>query len=1100
MSIAKRMISLILVLILVAGLIPAVHAADQAQITGCVIDPNNKEKVSVSVQAPAGTNAEDGKLYLFAVPVYAEGISGYEPIAEMPFASGGNIVFSVDLNNNTEASLLYSKFYVAVKTAGTFCAITDAHYITNPELISASQAPRIRTASKKGIHMTMSIPTELEEMGIRHAFFPIVFKDFISNTETDISYTYNGKTYYFTNVVKDYDNLIYHLTRAGMAVTVALHNQYMAGYEYLIHPDAQQRAGTTNYAINTSNQQGLEAFVAATHFLAERYNGSNSAYGQVDNWIVGNEVNDNLQYYYMGEKELDEFVQEYLRSFRVLYTAIKSGYGNANVYICLQNRWNVGNSTGDYSGKDFLDKFSAYARAQGDIDWGLSYHPYSFPANDPEILNDMAPTLDGSNNATFGVEVTNDLSTPIITMLNLSLLTDYFHTPQLLNPDGQVRSIILGEQGYTSFSNIYGHNEARQSANVALSYYIAEMNKDVDAYLLRALTDEDEGNQYYMFGLREQGADGYPAEAKHAWEMYKYIDTEDSLEYTEFAKAALNITDWSGVVKNWNPSVFSNMGSRVEENLYSVTGCTAAVNITGPMLNQWETGYNVFSLSEYDYAPAYRPDGVAVANPYAYYMDYQGVEKHFDTPLNLSSCDYLCMDVCFTPMDASGASDRLELQVRLRSGNDTYDATGIIDAGKAYTLCLDLSGWDGRSAIDSIEVLDREYGQRKSFSGTFTVYHVRGASSVSGQLPLETVNKELTDLSAAELSYQKYYNYSGAAHQPEVTVKLSGKTLVQHEDFDVIYHNNVNAGEATVVVVGIGDYTGYASGTFTIEGAYPTVYNGIDYAPVYAYGYYKENNPMVVAEVGDDPEALLEHFVTKGMDYALQGIGSFNVLAYAQINGDLGPEFGDDWAAYYMHYLVHGIAEGRPITGVKPEGMEAPVYPAPPCINPDGSVVHTYSHQYDYKCDLCGAERVVNMTRDMMDMYRMYNPNTGEHFYTGSEVERDNLIGHGWQYEGIGFTFPLATGKPVHRLFEPSTGEHLYTMDEAEKAKLMAEGWNYEGIAFNSGFENEVPQYRLHNPNATVGAYHFTASIEERDVLIAAGWEDQGIGWYSMGA
>ena len=170
------------------------------------------------------------------------------------------------------------------------------------------------------------------------------------------------------------------------------------------------------------------------------------------------------------------------------------------------------------------------------------------------------------------------------------------------------------------------------------------------------------------------------------------------------------------------------------------------------------------------------------------------------------------------------------------------------------------------------------------------------------------------------------------------------------------------------------------------------------------------------------------------------------------------------------------------------------------CGTTTGGVVHAYEHQYDYKCDICGKERTVDMTRPMVDMFRMYNPNTGEHFYTGSTEERDNLISVGWQYEGVGFTFPLTTGKPVYRLFQPSTGEHLYTMDEAEKAKLMAEGWNYEGIAFNSGFENEVPQFRLHNPNATVGAYHFTASAEERDNLLAAGWEYQGIGWYSLGA
>ena len=170
------------------------------------------------------------------------------------------------------------------------------------------------------------------------------------------------------------------------------------------------------------------------------------------------------------------------------------------------------------------------------------------------------------------------------------------------------------------------------------------------------------------------------------------------------------------------------------------------------------------------------------------------------------------------------------------------------------------------------------------------------------------------------------------------------------------------------------------------------------------------------------------------------------------------------------------------------------------CGATEGTRVHTYDSKYDYKCNICGSIRSVDMTRPMVDMFRMYDPNSGEHFYTGSIEERQNLINAGWKYEGVGFTFPLTTGKPVHRLYDPITGEHLYTMDENEKNMLLARGWNYEGIAFNSGFENEVPQHRLHNPNATRGAYHFTASIEERDDLIRAGWEYQGIGWYSLGA
>ncbi|MBO5657372.1 MAG: dockerin type I repeat-containing protein, partial [Agathobacter sp.] len=44
-------------------------------------------------------------------------------------------------------------------------------------------------------------------------------------------------------------------------------------------------------------------------------------------------------------------------------------------------------------------------------------------------------------------------------------------------------------------------------------------------------------------------------------------------------------------------------------------------------------------------------------------------------------------------------------------------------------------------------------------------------------------------------------------------------------------------------------------------------------------------------------------------------------------NDDLQARYGNDWAAYYKHYLTYGIEEGRSISGIKPADMTAPVYP-----------------------------------------------------------------------------------------------------------------------------------------------------------------------------
>ena len=166
-------------------------------------------------------------------------------------------------------------------------------------------------------------------------------------------------------------------------------------------------------------------------------------------------------------------------------------------------------------------------------------------------------------------------------------------------------------------------------------------------------------------------------------------------------------------------------------------------------------------------------------------------------------------------------------------------------------------------------------------------------------------------------------------------------------------------------------------------------------------------------------------------------------------------------------------------------------------VDPAVPNAHTYDDKVDGTCNVCGVDRAKVEVRKKHNMLRMYNPYSGEHFYTGSEEERDNLVAAGWKYEGVAFTFPANTGAPVYRLYDPATGEHLYTMDEAEMADLMAKGWNYENIAFNSGYDTEALQHRLHNPYTTVGGYHFTFSEEEMQNLIAAGWIYQGIGWYS---
>ena len=61
------------------------------------------------------------------------------------------------------------------------------------------------------------------------------------------------------------------------------------------------------------------------------------------------------------------------------------------------------------------------------------------------------------------------------------------------------------------------------------------------------------------------------------------------------------------------------------------------------------------------------------------------------------------------------------------------------------------------------------------------------------------------------------YTYDGAEKKPSVTVKHREKTLKLNTDYTVTYKNNKNAGKATVVVTGKGNYSGKQEKNFTIN-------------------------------------------------------------------------------------------------------------------------------------------------------------------------------------------------------------------------------------------------------------------------------------------
>ncbi len=133
-------------------------------------------------------------------------------------------------------------------------------------------------------------------------------------------------------------------------------------------------------------------------------------------------------------------------------------------------------------------------------------------------------------------------------------------------------------------------------------------------------------------------------------------------------------------------------------------------------------------------------------------------------------------------------------------------------------------------------------------------------------------------------------------------------------------------------------------------------------------------------------------------------------------------------------------------------------------------------------------------------MFRLYNPNSGEHFYTASAEEKSKLLPLGWRDEGTGWIAPTKSATPVYRLYNPNEGDHHYTMSQLERDTCVKAGWNYEGIGWYSADSDMDRQklYREFNPNERVGTHNYTTSIDEHNHLVSIGWRNEGTAWYGL--
>ena len=500
---------------------------DYALISSCKIS-GNLEHIEITAEMEQIPSSDDQFIYLFALESYQIINETVEPVACTIKDTDPVIFMDWDYINNRE--YLFDTFVLAIKQNDKYCAISDKFYITNPEVLAENKKKAPVADSIKGLLLdpAMLLSEQLDELSCKQIVYNIPVANLLGETSDrkfpTIYYTYEGVTYALDGyVVAGYDGMFRFLHDKGIIITAIVLNNRDEENSCLIHPLSRDNNNAEYYEFNTVEKEGCETLEAIASFLGERY--GSEEHGLVSNWIIGNEINQREKWNYIAYMGVEDYMRTYESSFRIFYQAIRSHNANAKVYFSIDQMWksNNGSEAAFYNGKDILDTFNWMVKKHGDIDWGLALHPYSYPLNKVDCWTDDA---DYTENA------------PIVSMKNVNVATDYMQNEQFLNKDGEIRSIVLSEVGFTSTEG-----DEIQAAAFAYSYYMALQNEHIDAFLVNRMTDSmEEIEQGLALGL--QTLDGTH---KKMWDVFAHIDEEDGFAYTDFALDIVGVDDWKDI-------------------------------------------------------------------------------------------------------------------------------------------------------------------------------------------------------------------------------------------------------------------------------------------------------------------------------------------------------------------------------------------------------------------------------------------------------------------------------------------------------------------------------------------------------------------------
>lgn len=632
---------------------------------------------------------------------------------------------------------------VLTKENGETQLVDYAKYLDNPETLAVNTNPQPAAKSIKGVGTLM--PSDLERLGVQHTSINVLLWEMLTlsdHGDASIPYEFEGETYYFRKeYINSLDNTLSNCLKNNMSIfgIFIMKNANNANPDspakYYAHPDSTRVADLVG--VNMKDERGIQYYKAIMHFIAERYSRPDGKYGRFDGYVVGNEIGASETWNNMGlNKSLNDYVDEYTRWLRITNTIVRSYYADVRIYASFDHGWTSNpheeqkeygiEDYAGYSNRDIIDAINKTGKLQGDFDWSIAWHPYPENIFDPQVWN--AP------------KSTNSFDTTYIGFNNLQVLPAYMRQKEMLYK-GKARHIALTEQGFTSRDNSE-HNQLLQAAAYAYAYYKALCVPGIDLFSMNGHIDNTlEMNLLLGLWSAKEGTVNTPDFQKKVYDVFKYIDTTDSLKVTQPMLEVISesmgkkITRWDQLIPEFDEELVKKLCSRP----VTATGASGTLSeakgtqaLSDGTLKNWQATDDTQDLQLQQDAERNKtvPTVSLTTQMYSNFaLNYRGMTYMVPkTQRDFSEHPIVSADVRIDGIQ----SQNVEFLVRAYSGDRVVESTAQYgQAGQWNTVSLDMTGWAGLSNVDRIKVWVRSAEEELFGTGTISVDHLRRHQSAT---------------------------------------------------------------------------------------------------------------------------------------------------------------------------------------------------------------------------------------------------------------------------------------------------------------------------------------------------------------------------------